>query len=104
MILCLLTIFKIVLEIYCYCLSYYFSNQLNRLDNRIKETNMIYQIFGGYLQSQVTCLECKYKSNTFDPCLDISLDIKGCDSIKRAFELFVRSETLTQSNKYKCSR
>jgi len=78
--------------------------QLIRLDNRIKETNMIYQIFGGYLRSQVKCLECKYNSNTYDPCLDISLDIKGCDSVKRALELFVKPEILSKGNKYKCSR
>ncbi|KAG4089138.1 cysteine proteinase [Neocallimastix lanati (nom. inval.)] len=75
-----------------------------KLDNRIKETNMIYQIFGGYLRSQVKCLECKYNSNTYDPCLDISLDIKGCDSVKRALELFVKPEILSKGNKYKCSR
>ncbi|ORX62482.1 cysteine proteinase, partial [Anaeromyces robustus] len=74
------------------------------LHNRIKETNMIYQIFGGYLQSQVKCLECKYNSNTFDPCLDLSLDIKGCDSVKRALELFIKPEILSKGNKYKCSR
>jgi len=75
-----------------------------KLDNRIKETNMIYQIFGGYLQSQVKCLECKYNSNTYDPCLDISLDIKGCDSVKRALELFIKPEILSKGNKYKCGR
>jgi len=75
-----------------------------KLDNRIKETNMIYQIFGGYLRSQVKCLECKYNSNTYDPCLDLSLDIKGCDSVKRALELFVKPEILSKGNKYKCSR
>jgi len=65
---------------------------------------MIYQIFGGYLQSQVKCLECKYNSNTFDPCLDLSLDIKGCDSVKRALELFIKPELLSKGNKYKCER
>ncbi|ORX45038.1 cysteine proteinase [Piromyces finnis] len=75
-----------------------------KLDNRIKETNMIYQIFGGYLQSQVKCLECKYNSNTYDPCLDLSLDFKGCDSVKRALELFVKPELLSKGNKYKCER
>ena len=35
----------------------------------MSETSMPYQIFGGYLRSSVTCQNCRYSSNTFDPFL-----------------------------------
>jgi ubiquitin C-terminal hydrolase len=47
-----------------------------RLDRYSKETTVVNQIFGGFLRSQVVCLHCKHPSNTYDPFMDISLDIK----------------------------
>ncbi|KAI8898250.1 hypothetical protein BC833DRAFT_648913 [Globomyces pollinis-pini] len=38
---------------------------------------IIHQVFGGLLQSDVTCLECGNVSFTCDPILDISLEIKS---------------------------
>jgi hypothetical protein len=74
-----------------------------KLDPRIAETTVIHRIFGGYLQSSVECSDCKFKSNTFDPFLDLSLEIRGCDSLERAFQHFTRPEILDKANKYKCS-
>lgn len=47
---------------------------------------------------------CKYKSNTFDPFLDLSLSIKNCDSLEKAFQLYTKPEILSKDNSYKCSR
>ena len=47
-----------------------------RLDVYSKNTTAVHQIFGGYLRSQVKCLMCEHKSNTYDPMLDLALDIK----------------------------
>ena len=47
-----------------------------KLDNKSKETTFINQIFGGYHRSQVTCLNCKAKSDTYDYFMDFILDIK----------------------------
>src|SRR5438128_896067 len=79
-----------------------FTARVRNLDARIKETTAIHQIFGGYLQSQVKCSRCRHESNTFDPMLDISLDIKNADSVERAFANFIKTETLTKANRYKC--
>lgn len=76
----------------------------SKLDNRIKETTIIHQIFGGYFQSQVKCMECEQESNTFEPFLDISLDIKGTESIQRALRDYTRPEILTKSNQYQCDQ
>ena len=50
--------------------------QSQKLDPLSKETTPINQIFGGYHRSQVICLQCKAKSNTYDYFMDFMLDIK----------------------------
>ncbi|KAG0333062.1 Ubiquitin carboxyl-terminal hydrolase 36 [Podila humilis] len=76
----------------------------SKLDNRIKETTIIHQIFGGYFQSQVKCTVCERESNTFETFLDISLDIKGAESISRALRDYTRPEILSKSNQYFCDK
>ncbi|KAJ1785208.1 hypothetical protein LPJ59_006198, partial [Coemansia sp. RSA 2399] len=76
-----------------------------KIDQRIQETTLMHHLFGGYLQSQVHCTHCGYDSNTFEPALDISLDIQaGGSHITKALRSFVRSETLTRDNRYKCEK
>ncbi len=62
-------------------------------------------MFGGYLRSQVCCTKCDYKSNTYDPFLDLSLEVssKKVNSIYTAFKEFTRKETLDAANKWQCS-
>lgn len=60
------------------CKEYLFiSHEIRKAAPRAAETTVIHRIFGGHLQSQVQCSSCGYKSNTFDPFLDLSLEIKG---------------------------
>lgn len=61
-------------------------------------------MFGGYLQSQVKCARCHHASNTYDPVLDISLDIQSVGSVEHALSEFVKPETLDIDNAYKCER
>ncbi|KAJ2787748.1 hypothetical protein GGI15_000449 [Coemansia interrupta] len=76
-----------------------------KIDRRIQETTLVHQVFGGYLQSQVKCERCGYESNTFEPLLDLSLDIhSGGSSITKALRGFTRPEMLTKSNRYKCDK
>ncbi|KAJ2554877.1 hypothetical protein EV175_002443, partial [Coemansia sp. RSA 1933] len=75
-----------------------------KIDQRIQETTLIHHLFGGYLQSQVHCTHCGYDSNTFEPALDISLDIQAGSNIAKALRSFVRPETLTKDNRYKCEK
>lgn len=75
-----------------------------KLHPLVAQTSLIYRIFGGYLQSQVVCAACSYSSNTFDPFLDLSLEIKKCPSLEKALAHFTRTETLDASNTYKCPK
>lgn len=82
------------------------NNNVNglKLDARIKETTVINHIFGGYHRSQVVCLTCKSKSNTYDFFMDFILDIRNAPSLEKALEKFTQPETLQNDNAYKCSK
>ncbi|KAJ1649682.1 hypothetical protein IWQ61_009308 [Dispira simplex] len=75
-----------------------------KIDHRIKETTFVHVIFGGYLQSQVKCLVCHADSNTFDPFLDLSLEVRHCTSLQRALQTFTKAELLSGKNRYKCEK
>jgi Ubiquitin C-terminal hydrolase len=72
---------------------------------RLDETTLTHRMFGGYLRSQVRCTRCKYKSNTYDPFLDLSLEVssKKIGSLYDALTEYTRKETLDAANKWKCS-
>lgn len=38
-------------------------------------TTLVHCLFGGVLRSQVRCCRCGYESNTYEPCIDVSLDV-----------------------------
>ncbi|KAG7365057.1 ubiquitin carboxyl-terminal hydrolase [Nitzschia inconspicua] len=73
--------------------------------SRLDETTFIHRIFGGYFRSQVKCQKCHYCSNTYDPFLDLSLEVskKSSNSVLEALSQFTRKETLDAENQWKCS-
>nr|XP_020471519.1 ubiquitin carboxyl-terminal hydrolase 42 isoform X2 [Monopterus albus] len=75
-----------------------------KLDRQTQATTFIHQVFGGYLRSRVKCLNCKAVSDTFDPFLDITLEIKMAPSVSKALEQFVKPEQLDGENAYKCTK
>ncbi|XP_028913255.1 ubiquitin carboxyl-terminal hydrolase 42 isoform X2 [Ornithorhynchus anatinus] len=79
-------------------------NGSTKLDRYSQATTLVCQIFGGYLRSRVKCMNCKGVSDTFDPYLDIPLEIKAAQSVNKALEQFVKPEQLDGENSYKCSK
>ncbi|XP_075421551.1 ubiquitin carboxyl-terminal hydrolase 42 isoform X3 [Ascaphus truei] len=79
-------------------------NNCNKLDRYTQATTLVHQVFGGYLRSRVKCLNCNGVSDTFDPCLDITLEIKAAHNVNKALEQFVKAEQLDGENAYKCSK
>ncbi|KAL4688889.1 hypothetical protein H8957_016311, partial [Semnopithecus entellus] len=73
-----------------------------QVDHDSKDTTLIHQIFGGYWRSQIKCLHCQGVSDTFDPYLDIALDIQAAQSVKQALEQVVKPEELNGDNAYHC--
>lgn len=72
---------------------------------RLDETTFVHRMFGGYLRSQVCCTKCDFKSNTYDPFLDLSLEVssKKVNCVYSALKEYTRKETLDAENKWKCS-
>lgn len=67
----------------------------------ILSTTLIQRIFGGRLRSRVTCYSCRHNSDTYDPMLDLSLDVrKGIHTVKQALDAFTAAEAL--ADKYQC--
>ena len=72
---------------------------------RLDETTFIHRVFGGYFRSQVRCRQCGYRSNTYDPFLDLSLEVskKGSNSVLHSLSEFTKKETLDSDNQWRCS-
>ncbi|OAE18123.1 hypothetical protein AXG93_4101s1100 [Marchantia polymorpha subsp. ruderalis] len=68
-----------------------------------QDKSLVYKIFGGRLRSQVKCSVCYHCSNTYDPFLDLSLDIVRADSLTKALTRFTAVDTLDGDNKYRCA-
>lgn len=44
---------------------------------------IVHKVFSGTLRSDVTCTICGYTSTTYDPCMDISLDLNSSNNSKK---------------------
>uniref|UniRef100_A0A8C3X2V2 Ubiquitin carboxyl-terminal hydrolase n=1 Tax=Catagonus wagneri TaxID=51154 RepID=A0A8C3X2V2_9CETA len=75
---------------------------LNAMQRCPSEDTLIQQIFGGSWRSQVQCLRCLGVSDTFDPCLDLTLDITAVQSVDQALRELVKPEKLDGENAYHC--
>ncbi|GLI67672.1 hypothetical protein VaNZ11_011833 [Volvox africanus] len=67
-------------------------------------TTFVYRIFGGRLRSQIECEGADYVSRTYDPFLDLSLEINRATSLERALSAFTAPEVLDGANKYRCPK
>ncbi|XP_010595216.1 ubiquitin carboxyl-terminal hydrolase 36 isoform X1 [Loxodonta africana] len=79
-------------------------NGYAKLDRQTQATTLVHQIFGGYLRSRVKCSVCKSVSDTYDPYLDIALEIRQAANIVRALEVFVKPDVLSGENAYMCAK
>lgn len=69
---------------------------------------VMHQIFGGKFRSRVACNNnnCSYVSDTYQPFLDISLEVsnKRIHSVNDAFNHYSMVEMLDKHNAWKCSK
>ena len=71
------------------------------LSMAVQHTTLIRQLFGGYLRSRIECLQCHNFSHSFDPFVDLSVEVNHASTLEKAFEYFMRAEKLGQ---YHCKR
>lgn len=103
--------------------AYLVRNQATKFDSYSKETTPINQIFGGYIRTEVKCLECKHISTTFQhfqvsrkvhfkiinsstktiPLIlqDLLVDIRKASTLDEAMTSYFSQEQL-DNNDYKC--
>ncbi|XP_015595201.1 ubiquitin carboxyl-terminal hydrolase 36 isoform X2 [Cephus cinctus] len=72
-----------------------------KLDSYSKETTPINQIFGGYIRTEVKCLQCRHVSTTFQHFQDLLVDIRKASSLDEALTSYFSKEQL-DNNDYKC--
>lgn len=71
------------------------------------ENTWVHRIFGGKTRSRVSCKRCGHNSDTFETCLDLSLDLgQGVTTVEEAFTAFVKPERLggKGDDRYKCEK
>mmetsp|Transcript_7302 Transcript_7302/g.17847 ORF Transcript_7302/g.17847 Transcript_7302/m.17847 type:complete len:710 (-) Transcript_7302:295-2424(-) len=86
---------------------YHLSKALVQKQQNWQLSSSIYHIFGGKIRSQVVCAACGHQSNTYDPTVDLSLEIGGsnrCQSVEDCLSMFTHVETLGSSNEYSCEK
>ncbi|CAH9080058.1 unnamed protein product [Cuscuta epithymum] len=69
-----------------------------------QNVNLVKQIFGGRLISKVRCCNCDHCSDTYEPLIDLSLEIEHVDSIPAALESFTKVEHIEDPEiKFTCA-
>lgn len=69
-----------------------------------KTSTAVKQIFGGYFQNQIVCMQCRSEVNKYDYFTNFMLEISKVDSLDGALKRFVAPELLTKDNSYACSK
>jgi ubiquitin C-terminal hydrolase len=59
-----------------------------------KDDNFVKQGFGGRLISRLRCCNCNHLSDTYEPSIDLSLEIEDVDSLATALESFTKIEKI----------
>ncbi|XP_064006513.1 ubiquitin carboxyl-terminal hydrolase 42-like [Pogoniulus pusillus] len=75
---------------------------LSSLELCLPSRNIIQQIFEGLLRSRLTCLSCDAVSDSYEPFLDVPLDVGGASSVSAALQGFVQPELLDGANCIRC--
>ncbi len=68
----------------------------------VAETTSIYHVFGGYMESQVKCLQCKNTSKRSDVCLDVSIEVSR--TLQSALKRHTAIELLDKDNRWRCDK
>ncbi|XP_034192188.1 ubiquitin specific peptidase 36 [Osmia lignaria lignaria] len=81
--------------------AYLARHKASKLDSYSKETTPINQIFGGYIRTEVKCLQCRHVSTTFQHFQDLLVDIRKANTLDEALTSYFSREQL-DNNDYKC--
>ncbi|XP_019156214.1 PREDICTED: ubiquitin carboxyl-terminal hydrolase 21-like [Ipomoea nil] len=70
-----------------------------------KHENVVKQTFGGHLISKLQCCNCGHRSDTYEPLVDLSLEIEDVDSLSLALDSFTKVERIEDpETKFTCEK
>ncbi|KAL6979868.1 ubiquitinyl hydrolase 1 [Sarracenia purpurea var. burkii] len=72
------------------CISSKMKNTTLPLENE----NLVKQVFGGRLVSKLRCCNCGHCSDTYEPLIDLSLEIENVGTLPSALESFTKVEKI----------
>ncbi|KAF5753591.1 putative ubiquitinyl hydrolase 1 [Helianthus annuus] len=65
--------------------------------------NLVKQVFGGRVISKLRCCNCNHVSDTYEPSVDLSLEIEDVNSLSTALESFTKVEHIEDEEmKFTC--
>ncbi|XP_068306335.1 ubiquitin carboxyl-terminal hydrolase 20-like [Pyrus communis] len=71
----------------------------------VQDKNLVEKVFGGRLVSKLRCCNCGHCSDTYEPLIDLSLEIEEADTLPRALESFTKIENINDSEtKFTCEK
>ncbi|MED6137801.1 hypothetical protein PIB30_068421 [Stylosanthes scabra] len=65
-----------------------------------EDDNLVEKVFGGRSISKLRCCNCGHSSDTYEPLIDLSLEIDNVDTLPSALESFTNVENIDA--KFKC--
>ncbi|KAL3817929.1 hypothetical protein ACJIZ3_003834 [Penstemon smallii] len=60
----------------------------------LQTDNLVKQVFGGRLVSKLKCCNCGHCSDTYEPSVDLSLEIEDADNLLTALQSFTKVEKI----------
>ncbi|MED6220719.1 hypothetical protein PIB30_047534 [Stylosanthes scabra] len=73
---------------------------LKKNSKSFEDDNLVEKIFGGRSISKLRCCNCGHSSDTYEPLIDLSLEIDNVDTLSSALESFTNVEKIDA--KFKC--
>ncbi|KAL0458717.1 UNVERIFIED_CONTAM: Ubiquitin carboxyl-terminal hydrolase 20 [Sesamum latifolium] len=67
--------------------------------------NLVKQVFGGRIVSKLKCCSCDHFSDTYEPSIDLSLEIEDADDLLTALQSFTKVEKIEDpETKFTCEK
>ncbi|KAK6119499.1 hypothetical protein DH2020_046757 [Rehmannia glutinosa] len=80
-----------------------FLDKLESCHDSSQSHNIVKQVFGGRLVSQLKCCNCGHCSDTYEPSIDLSLEIEDADNLLTALQSFTKVEEIEDpETKFTC--
>ncbi|THG21925.1 hypothetical protein TEA_009197 [Camellia sinensis var. sinensis] len=69
------------------------------------DESLVKQVFGGRLISKLQCCNCGHSSDTYEPLIDLSLEIENVGALPSALESFMKVEKIEDpETKFTCEQ